>query len=107
MREAALRHGVSLDGQRATKFDPCDLKRYDFILAMDKENLGDILSLGSGKYADKVKLFREFDPEPGNYEVPDPYYGGEQGFETVYQIIERTANQLLDNLLSAYDMDGA
>lgn len=99
MRETATRHGVSLDEQRAQQFEFGDLSYYDVILAMDSDNLHNIKHLDQhDKYTEKIKLFRSFDPEPGDLQVPDPYYGGDQGFETVYQIVERTVKELIAEL---------
>jgi protein-tyrosine phosphatase len=65
----------------------------DLVLAMDAANLADI-----GGRSDRVMLFRDFDPlEPGS-EVPDPYYGGDSGFEEVLAMVERTATALVDAL---------
>ena len=101
MRETAMRHGVSLEEQRAQQFEFGDLSYYDVILTMDSDNLSNIKHLDRhGKYADKIKLFRSYDPEPGDLQVPDPYYGGEQGFEHVYQIVDRTVRKLLQDLES-------
>ncbi|ARA91713.1 protein tyrosine phosphatase [Rhodothermaceae bacterium RA] len=106
MRRTAEAHGISLDGQRARQFEKEDLERFDHIFAMDKENLQDILYLDDGDaYGHKVRLFREFDPEPGDYQVPDPYYGGPQGFENVFQIVDRTARTLLHRLVEEYDLE--
>jgi len=100
MCRTALRHGVSLEGQRAQQFIPSDLETFDLVLAMDKENLSDILFFdGKGLHGHKVKLFRQYDPIPENYQVPDPYSGGMNRFEEVYQIVERTAVCLLDDLV--------
>jgi protein-tyrosine phosphatase len=52
----------------------------------------------TGRNTHKVKLFREFDPTPGDGEVPDPYYGGQQGFEDVYQMCLRTSAAILNQL---------
>lgn len=99
MRETAHNHGVSLEGQRAQQFEYNDFSYYDVILAMDSNNLGNIQHLDrKNKYTEKVKLFRAYDPNPGDLQVPDPYYGGEQGFEHVYQIVERTVRKLLEEL---------
>ncbi|GIV59060.1 low molecular weight phosphotyrosine protein phosphatase [Rhodocaloribacter litoris] len=106
MRETARRHGVPLDGQRARQFTARDLEHYDHIFVMDRDNLHDVLFLDrEDRYGNKVRLFREFDPEPGDYQVPDPYYGGAQGFENVFAIVERTARTLLDRLVAEYDLD--
>ncbi len=99
MAATAQKHGVSLDGQRARQFSRRDLEYYDHIFVMDKDNLQDVLFLDhDDRSGYKVRLFREFDPEPGDYQVPDPYYGGAQGFENVYRIVERTSKRLLDAL---------
>lgn len=106
MRQTAAQHGISLDGQRARQFAKEDLEAYDHILAMDKENLQDILYLDDDDaFGHKVRLFREFDPEPGDFQVPDPYYGGSQGFENVFQIVDRTARTLLHRLVEEYDLE--
>ena len=99
MRQTAERHGVSLEGQRAQQLERGDLSYYDLVLAMDKRNLSHIQHLdGAGEYADKIHLFRSFDPHPGDMQVPDPYYGGDQGFENVYTMVERTVRSLLTTL---------
>jgi protein-tyrosine phosphatase len=105
MRETAAQHDVSLDQHRASQFSADDLAAYDHIFVMDKDNLHDVLYLDEDdRHNGKVRLFREFDPEPGDFQVPDPYYGGKDGFERVYQIVERTAEQLLDRLIEEYDL---
>jgi protein-tyrosine phosphatase len=72
---------------------------------MDKSNLNDVLTLDENEeYGGKVRLFREFDPEPGDYQVPDPYHGGREGFENVYEIVDRTADMLLHRLVDEYDL---
>jgi protein-tyrosine phosphatase len=94
----ANRHGVTLHS-RARQFQVSDFDDFDLILAMDRSNLNDILAMDpTGRYAHKVKLFREFDPTPGDGEVPDPYYGGQQGFEDVYQMCLRTSAAILNQL---------
>jgi protein-tyrosine phosphatase len=77
-----------------------DLRRFDYVVAMDRENLANItrLQTASGGGA-RVHLLREWDPEPGQPDVPDPYYGGERGFEEVHDIVERSCAALLDDLL--------
>ena len=99
MRQTAHRHGVSLDGQRAQQFEVGDLEYYDLILAMDKSNLSHITHLDAhNSFGHKIKLFRAYDPDPEDMQVPDPYYGGGQGFERVYSIVDRTVANLLDEL---------
>lgn len=93
----ARKNGVTIDhcGRQLTI---TDIEHFDYIMAMDRSNLRNILSLLDGdNHKHKVKLMREFDPlESG--EVPDPYYGGEQGFQEVYEILDRTMETFLDHL---------
>ncbi len=94
----ANQHGIKLNS-KASRFTMRDLEEYDLILAMDHDNLQNIQKLDkNGKYADKIKLMRDFDPTPGDGSVPDPYYGGIQGFENVFQMVLRSCNNLLDEL---------
>lgn len=93
----ANKHGVQLPS-RARKFEYADLEEFDLILAMDFQNFTDILEMDrKEKYKEKISLMRNFDPvESGN--VPDPYYGGLQGFENVFQILNRSCTALLEEL---------
>ena len=94
----ANQHGVKLHS-RASRFTAQDLEDYDLILAMDHDNLQNIQQLDRrGEYSEKIRLMRDFDPEPEDGSVPDPYYGGIQGFENVFQIVHRSCNNLLDEL---------
>lgn len=97
----ATRNGVVIDhcGRQLTEDD---LENFDFILAMDQNNYRNILKLpGSDRYARKVKLMREFDPE-GTGDVPDPYYGGERGFQEVFEILDRSLEAFLRHVLKQY-----
>lgn len=97
-REVALQHGVSLQS-KARQFQSSDLEYFDLILAMDRENLRNVEKLQTAAEEDEnIGMLRDFDPEPGDGEVPDPYYGGLQGFENVFQIVKRSCEQLLDEL---------
>lgn len=96
-QRTAQKYGISLNS-RARQFKTSDLDYYDLILAMDRENLSNVKSMSSSKHADKICLLRDFDPNPGDGEVPDPYYGGREGFENVFQIVKRSCEQLLDEL---------
>jgi protein-tyrosine phosphatase len=105
MRKTAKRKGLSLEEHRASQFQAEDLARFDHIFVMDKSNLNDVLTLDENdEYGGKVRLFREFDPEPGDYQVPDPYHGGREGFENVYDIVDRTADMLLHRLVDEHDL---
>ncbi|NQV73902.1 low molecular weight phosphotyrosine protein phosphatase [bacterium] len=105
MRQAAAQHGVSIGHLEGRQFVKADLETFDYIFAMDKSNLDDILALdATGTLGHKVRLFREFDPEPGDYQVPDPYYGGPEGFEEVFQMVERTARMLFHRIAEEHQL---
>ena len=94
----ANRHGVHLPSI-ARRFEYADLEEFDLILAMDSSNYHDIRQLDRrGRFTDKIKKMRDFDPSPGDGDVPDPYYGGLDGFENVFQIVSRSCDALLEEL---------
>jgi len=99
MRRVAARHGLSYSG-RARQFQESDLDRFDLILAMDRNNYAELLRQArSDQQRKKIRLRREFDSLGGpRAEVPDPYYGGLDGFEETYQVVERSCRGLLDAL---------
>ena len=74
-----------------------DLEYYDYVLAMDRSNLNNIRRLpGAEKYADKIALLRDFDPAAKGLEVPDPYFGGDDGFQEVYEILDRSMQHFIE-----------
>lgn len=96
-QRTAQKHGITLHS-KARQFDASDLDYYDLILAMDNENLENVRQMANGNHEDKIGRMRDFDPNPGDGEVPDPYYGGPEGFENVFQIVKRSCENLLDEL---------
>lgn len=97
-QQTAKQHGITLHS-KARQFDSFDLEYFDLILAMDQENLSNIKRLNNGKPDNaNIGMLRDFDPKPGDGEVPDPYHGGIQGFENVFQIVRRSCENLLDQL---------
>ena len=96
-----LAQGYDASAHRAQQFDPSWLE-HDLVLAMDAQNLADITD-GNGP-DDRVRMFRSFDPlvaesaDPADQDVPDPYYGGDDGFVEVIGIVERTCRRLLAEL---------
>lgn len=93
----ASKNGVMID-HCGRQLSIEDLNDFDYILAMDNSNYNNILRLpGSDAYAHKVQLMRNFDPA-GKGEVPDPYYGGEKGFQEVFDILDRSMDKFLDHL---------
>lgn len=106
MRSAATR-GVTLSGH-ARQVQPEDFQRFDYMIAMDQSNLSHLQRYQEGVGGDAaLYLLREFDPEGGpGAEVPDPYYGGPNGFEEVYEMVERSCRGLLDHILKENGMAG-
>jgi protein-tyrosine phosphatase len=96
---AALRRGIRLDGA-ARQVAGGDFEAFDLVLAADGSNRRALLELASDDESRaKVRMLREFDPEAGgDLDVPDPYYGGERGFDDVLDIVERSCRGLLDHL---------
>ena len=99
MRQVAARRGFLYDG-RARQFERRDFDRFNLILVMDRENFSTVLTLArTPQDSQKIHLLREFDPQGGpGFEVPDPYYGGADGFERVYEIVERSVIGVVDAL---------
>ncbi len=96
--DVARRNGVSLDGQSARRVQPDDFDAFDLIVAMDGSNLRDLRrAAGSGGRAELV-LLRDFDPDPGDGDVPDPYYGGPDGFDRVFDMIDRSCSALIEHV---------
>ena len=103
MTATAARHGADLSRLRARQLERSDLGTYDHVFVMDRQNLHDTLFLDpDGDHGTRVRLFREFDPEPGDYAVPDPYAGGPEGFEAVHEIVDRTTRAILARLRTAH-----
>jgi len=101
MTRAAMRRGIDISAQRARHFRPEDFERFDLILAMDRNNLCDILAQDrEERYRDRVRLFLDFHPNPPrSRDVPDPYYGGPEGFEHVLDLIEASCANIAKALL--------
>jgi protein-tyrosine phosphatase len=100
--EAARRRGVTLAGA-ARQVRQEDFETFDLLVAMDRENLQHLLAIAPDEdAAEKVRLLREFDPaSAGELDVPDPYYGGERGFETVLDHVQAACRGLLAELRAA------
>jgi len=99
MRETARELGTPIDDLRSRPFETNDFDRFDIIYAMDKNNRRNILSLARNE-ADKSKVFLLLNElEPGmDLEVPDPYYGGKQGFIDVYHMLDRATDCVIERI---------
>ena len=96
-RAAAQKRGMSLEGIRARRVSSDDFERFDYILAMDEDNLARLEDEAPPEHRHKLRLFLEF-AETGEREVPDPYYGGAAGFERVLDLVEAASRGLLETL---------
>ena len=97
-RAVAKRRGLDLTS-RARQLSADDLDRFDFIVAMDEDNLRGISRLRSvSPPGVEVRRLREFDREADALDVPDPYYGGDDGFENVHDMVERACAGLLEHI---------
>lgn len=94
MTEAAARRGIDLSTQRARQVKLQDFSRFDYVLAMDRQNLADLQDICPAAAPARLELFL------GDKDVPDPYYGGPEGFETVLDLVAGGAEAWLDRLFT-------
>ncbi|MFT5422430.1 MAG: protein-tyrosine phosphatase [Phycisphaerales bacterium] len=94
----ALKHGVNLPS-RARQFDPgTDIEGFDLLIAMDRSNQATLIERGTP--AEKVRMMLDFHPELAGEDVPDPYYGGPNGFDDVYEMVKIACDGVLDQLIN-------
>lgn len=96
--EAALKRGIDLSVQRARKVIPEDFERFNLLLAMDRDNLAFLKRNARPEYHDRLGLFMAYATRFREDEVPDPYYGGPQGFERVLDMVDDAASGLIEAL---------
>lgn len=94
---AGTARGYSFKGLKCRRVDASDFENFDYILAMDESNLSNLRKASPEEYHDKIRLFLSF-ADTDELEVPDPYYGGKQGFELVLDLIEAASDGLIDTL---------
>ncbi len=97
--EVANNHGLNINNQRGRQFSQKDFQEFDYIFVMDNSNKDNVLSLAQND-EDKQKvhlILDEIFPNE-NVDVPDPYYGGDQGFENVYQMLDQACNEIANRL---------
>ena len=92
----ARRRGIDLSAQRARCFEASDFVEFDYVLAMDRNNLADMLVIGGEGSRARVGLMLEYAGAP-DHEVPDPYYG-DAGFERVFDLIDSASRGLLQSI---------
>ncbi|WP_258103704.1 low molecular weight protein-tyrosine-phosphatase [Marinoscillum sp. MHG1-6] len=92
--EVARAHHTPIS-HKGRQVSSSDKHEFQYIMAMDRSNFQNIVSM-LGEQPEGLYLMRDFDPESRGAEVPDPYYGGQQGFEDVYQMLDRSCEELID-----------
>ncbi len=94
-RAVAARHGIELQG-RARQVTPHDFPRFDHLICMDEENRAGLAGMGAP--GGKLHLLLEIDPSTSMRNVPDPYGGGPDGFETVFKLVDSACDAWIDEL---------
>jgi protein-tyrosine phosphatase len=95
---AASRRGIDISQLRARSVAAEDFDRFDLILAMDDENVRELKTRAHTTRHERIRLIMEYAPAAARRAVPDPYYGGEQGFEEVLDLLEEAAEGLIESL---------
>jgi protein-tyrosine phosphatase len=101
-RQVCEERGIKLT-HRARAFSKTDFDEFDYILAMDNQNLTNILKLKPAQSKATVQLMRDFDPKHRGAEVPDPYYGEMDGFVEVFEMLEQCCEVLLEEVIKHRD----
>ena len=97
--EVAKKYGIDITNQRARKFAVNDFDEFDIIFAMDESNYQNILMLARNNDDEyKVKMILNETHPTKNLSVPDPYYGGNQGFENVYRMLDEACDIIVNKL---------
>ena len=95
--DIAMKHGIDISDQRARKLRSIDFTEFDLIFAMDTYNYQDLRKLIKDGEEEKVKMILN-ESHPGkNMSVPDPYHGGKDGFENVYQMLDLACDKIIEN----------
>lgn len=97
-QQAAARRGIDLSRLRGRQATRQDFEEFDYVLAMDRENLAHLQRLCPKGMDTKLRLFMEFAVSRTEKEVPDPYYGGEAGFDRVLDMVEEASLGLLEHI---------
>lgn len=97
-QETALRRGIDLSDLRARRVEPEDFSAFEYVLAMDQDNYHSLSRICPRGAERKLMLLMDFAPDMRTREVPDPYYGGDTGFERVFDMVEAAAQGLLADI---------
>ena len=96
--EVAAERGLDISADRSRLVESSDFERFDWIFAMDRANLDRLQQLSPVTSSARIQLVMQLAPDYGLDEVPDPYYGGEQGFRQVFDMLEHAADALVREL---------
>lgn len=94
----AERRGIDLSDLRARQLRKRDFEEFDYILGMDDRNIASLEAMCPPAHRDRIKLFLSYAPDIGRHDVPDPYYGGPDGFRDVFNMIEKASHGLLADI---------
>lgn len=97
-QKAGVARGYSFDKIKARKVTEKDFVTFDLILAMDEQNVKDLMKVAPQEYAHKVQLFLNYAENFEDTEVPDPYYGGARGFQYVLDLVEDASDGLIKRM---------
>ena len=106
-QETALSHGIEIGHLRARQFCADDFDRFQYILAMDRENLHQLRLARPDAYQGRLQLFCDFAAKRKGKDVPDPYHGGPKGFENVFRLVSEASAGLLNVILREHYPDDA
>ena len=106
-RETAQEHGIEIGHLRARQFCADDFDRFQYILAMDRENLHQLRLARPDAFQGRLELLCDFGPKGKGKDVPDPYYGGPNGFEKVFELVTEASEGLLKAILREHYPDHA
>lgn len=97
----ALEHDINLSNLRGRQFEVADYDQFDMIFAMDNDNYNNIITLARNEDdKNKVEMILNRSHPGSNMAVPDPYFGGEQGFENVYQLLDKACDEIIKTMLN-------
>lgn len=98
--EIAEKYGIDISQQRARQFSSNDFNTFNKIIVMDTKNYKDLLNLSSSQIdSDKIKLLLSYTYKNERASVPDPYYGGDDGFENIYKLINSACNEIIKEII--------
>jgi protein-tyrosine phosphatase len=101
-QSTATTRGIDMSDLRARQVNEGDFAYYDYVVAMDQENYSLLRQQCPREHVDKLYMFMDFAPELNTREVPDPYYGGAQGFERVFDLVDAASRGLLAEVQSRF-----